>query len=129
MLLQILPLQVAEINHPAFRLQSEVSLRHLAVVPCAGDGSIDPELDRLAAAVDLEDVPLSGFLAALRPDALAVEALRRTIRQGAAEDKADVLVTDLALVPHLPIGRIANIYAAVVALLSLNRLEHPLHMK
>ena len=57
-----LDLDVAEFDATALGFEPDVALGHVAIGPAIGHGSVDPERHFLAAAGDLERVPLAGGL-------------------------------------------------------------------
>src|SRR5262249_5702569 len=118
-----------ELDEIPLRFEPDVAPGHLAIIPLAGDGAVDPEGDVLPLAGDLVDVPLAGLLAALRALRRDLLALLLPVHQGVAEDEADVLVADLGLVPDPAVGRGADEDAAVVAGLPFQLPEAPLDVQ
>src|SRR5260370_4335782 len=122
-------LHVFELDVPAFGLESDIAAGHLAVVPPGRDAAVDPQRHVLALAGAFVGVPRAGLLAPLRHLVGDVYALLRAVNQSVAEEVADVLAADLRLVPDRPVGGVAHIHAAVVALLAVDLLEAPLDVK
>src|SRR5262249_32512777 len=98
--------------------------------PVGSDGAVDPEREARAVAGDFVDVPFAGFLAALRHILVRrAKALFLAVHQGVAEEVTDVLAADLGLMPDLAVGGVADVDAAVVALLAFELFEAPLDVR
>ena len=107
-----------------------IAPRDLAGFPLVGHSPVNPESDIPSLASELVGVPLAGWLDPLLANVLPeVEGRHCVGRKRLAEQVTAGGVAALGLMPHLAVGRVADVDAGVVTLLARNRREPPFDVK